>query len=281
MKSKKKERVRIMEQKIIFREMLSEIKSLADTKGNLLTVQEINDFFSNAHLGQEQLEMVYEYLKSQRITVVGYEKRNEQASALFEETKDEPEEDQEADSQETVGVDRWEGMQFYLDELEQIKKIEPGEELALFRKAAEGDCGARKQLTELYLPMVCELAGDYEGDELLVEDLIQEGNMGLLLTLERLETADSLAAFQAQLLNGVNQYMQEVLKEQKDIREMGRGIAKRVDHLSQAIHNLEEELEHRVSVEELSAYLEMPAEEIRDILKMAGDELKVDGYENQ
>ena len=105
--------------------------------------------------------------------------------------------------------------------------------------------------------------------------------MGLLLTLERLETADSLAAFQAQLLNGVNQYMQEVLKEQKDIREMGRGIAKRVDHLSQAIHNLEEELEHRVSVEELSAYLEMPAEEIRDILKMAGDELKVDGYENQ
>ena len=276
MKSKKKERVRIMEQKIIFREMLSEIKALADTKGNQLTVQEINDFFANAHLGQEQLEMVYEYLKSQRINVIGYEKRNEQASALFEETKDEPEE-----GQETVGVDRWEGMQFYLDELERIKKIEPREEFTLFRKAAEGDCGARKQLTELYLPMVCELAGDYEGDELLVEHLIQEGNMGLLLTLERLETADSLAAFQAQLLNGVNQYMQEVLKEQKDIREMGRGIAKRVDHLSQAIHNLEEELEHRVSVEELSAYLEMPAEEIRDILKMAGDELKVDGYENQ
>ena len=55
MKSKKKERVRIMEQKIIFREMLSEIKALADTKGNQLTVQEINDFFANAHLGQEQL----------------------------------------------------------------------------------------------------------------------------------------------------------------------------------------------------------------------------------
>ena len=270
-----------MEQKIIFREMLSEIKALADTKENRLTVQEINDFFVNAHLEQEQLELVYEYLKSQKITVIGYEKRNEQASALFEETEDEAGEGQEAENQETEGVDRWEGMQYYLDELEQIKKIEPREELSLFRKAAEGDCSARKQLAELYLPMVCELAGDYEGDELLVEDLIQEGNMGLLLTLERLETADSLAAFQVQLLNGVNQYMQEALKEQKNVREMGRGIAKRVDHLSQAIHNLEEELEHRVSVEELSAYLEMPAEEIRDILKMAGDELKVDGYENQ
>ena len=39
-------------------------------------------------------------------------------------------------------------------------------------------------------------------------------------------------------------------------------------------------IQSRVSVEELSAYLEMPAEEIRDILKMAGDELKVEGYEN-
>lgn len=104
--------------------------------------------------------------------------------------------------------------------------------------------------------------------------------MGLLMTLEKLEAADSLAAFRAQLMNGVNRYLQEVLERQRHILEMGKGIENRVNHLSQAIHSLEEELEHRVSVEELSAYLEMPAEEIRDILKMAGDELKVEGYEN-
>ena len=41
--------------------------------------------------------------------------------------------------------------------------------------------------------------------------------------------------------------------------------------------NLERDLEHRVSVSELSAYLEMPMEEIRDILRMAGDEIKIRG----
>ena len=40
--------------------------------------------------------------------------------------------------------------------------------------------------------------------------------------------------------------------------------------------NLEEDLEHKVSVDELSAYLEMPEEEIKDILRMAGEEIKVD-----
>ena len=38
-----------MTEKIIFREMLSEIKELADKKGNGLTVEEMNEFFSNAH----------------------------------------------------------------------------------------------------------------------------------------------------------------------------------------------------------------------------------------
>jgi DNA-directed RNA polymerase specialized sigma subunit len=43
------------------------------------------------------------------------------------------------------------------------------------------------------------------------------------------------------------------------------------------VNNLEEDLGHKVSAEELSAYLEMPMEEIRDILRMSGDQIDVDG----
>ena len=51
-----------MEQKIIFREMLSEVKALADAHGNVLTTPEIDEFFANTHLTREQMELVYEYL---------------------------------------------------------------------------------------------------------------------------------------------------------------------------------------------------------------------------
>ena len=44
--------------------------------------------------------------------------------------------------------------------------------------------------------------------------------------------------------------------------------------MNEAILNLQEDLGHKVSMEELSAYLEIPLQEIRDILRMAGDEMK-------
>ena len=75
-----------------------------------------------------------------------------------------------------------------------------------------------------------------------MEDLIQEGNIGLMMAVEKMENADSLAAFQAQLMNQVNQSMQDVLKEQKDIRDMGKGIAQRVNHLNEAIHQVIERI---------------------------------------
>lgn len=64
-----------MEQKIIFREMLSEIKELADAKGGRLTVDQIDDFFASAQLAGEQMEMIYEYLESQKIQVEGWKQR--------------------------------------------------------------------------------------------------------------------------------------------------------------------------------------------------------------
>ena len=62
-----------MQERYIFREMLSEIKELADQKGNVLTLDEVKDFFKNAHLTDEQLNMVCVYLIGEKIRVEGYE----------------------------------------------------------------------------------------------------------------------------------------------------------------------------------------------------------------
>lgn len=255
-----------MEQKIIFRERLTELKELADSKENILTKAEIQEFFRETPLEDSHFELIYEYLKGQRIQIADTE-----------------EEAEEARETENPG-----SLSFYLSDLENVSgrvfqamqdgkpALPPEEELALFARLAAGDEEAKERLIELYLPVVCGIAEDYKGSELPVEDLIQEGNIGLLTALDSFEKMDSLAAYQACLLNGINRTMEDAIRAGKDYHEMGEQIAERANHLNEAVKNLEEDLGHKVSVEELSAYLEMPAEEIRDILRMAGDEIDID-----
>ena len=250
-----------MQEKIIFREMLSEIKALADRKGNVLSVEEINDFFSNARLSEEQLTMIYEYLIGQKIKVVGYRPKN-------------PRPEQEEQEPRMLTEDAC--MELYLDELQDILPVSEEEEEKLFLMAAAGDGGAKSRLVELYLKMVCELARTYRYSDLPQSDLIQEGNVALLLALDQMEIMDDLQGYREQLYRAVTSGMEEALTSQRDLKEMDEKLAKRVNHLGEAVRNLERDLEHKVSVEELSAYLEMPVEEIRDILRMAGDEIEID-----
>ena len=62
-----------MQSKIVFREMLSELKALADVQGNYLTKEDIKKFFPGDALNEEQFGLVCEYLVSQKIKVDGYE----------------------------------------------------------------------------------------------------------------------------------------------------------------------------------------------------------------
>ena len=70
--------------------------------------------------------------------------------------------------------------------------------------------------------------------------------------------------------------MEQMIDSSRKTKKMDEGIVSRVSHLDEAIRNLERDLEHKVSAEELSAYLEMPLEEIKDVLRMAGDQIELE-----
>ena len=61
------------------------------------------------------------------------------------------------------------------------------------------------------------------------------------------------------------------LEEQQTERQAGDLLAERLNHLSDGIKKLSDELERKVSLEELSVFMDMPVEEIEDLLKLAGE----------
>lgn len=258
-----------MQEKIIFREMLSELKAYADTKNNVLSKEEIKEFFKNAHLTDEQYEFIYEYLGSQKIEVEGYQKAVTTA-------EDAPDKDlEEASRQDSREEDIF--LEMYLEDLaaSEIPELSEEEELALFHQAAHGDAMAKSRLIEQNLKRVYDLVMAYNNTQLPKSDLIQEGNVGLILVMDALKQLQTLSDYQEFMNKEILQVLDDAEQEQKDFKHDDQQIVEQVNYLNEAIKNLEEDLDRKVSLEELSAYMEMPAEEIEAILKMAGDEIEL------
>ena len=74
-----------MKEKFIFREMLKEIREIADQKGNVLTEEEVRSFFEDACPQEEQMKLIFDYLTGQNIRILGYEEKETEDPAQQEE----------------------------------------------------------------------------------------------------------------------------------------------------------------------------------------------------
>lgn len=135
-----------MENKIIFREMLTEIKKAADEAGNRISHEKIKELLSGIPLEEEHFQMIYDYLAQQNIRVV--------------ESEEEAEELPDEDGRKSLAI--------YLEELEALGAESFEDEHELIERAIAGDVSAKNRLIEGYLPLICEMASEYEGNELPV-----------------------------------------------------------------------------------------------------------------
>ena len=150
--------------------------------------------------------------------------------------------------------------------IEQVKDIN--------RRMSIGEAKARrakKEMVEANLRLVISIAKKYTNRGLQFLDLIQEGNIGLMLALETLGLREEGVSALDYLKEEIEKAVSEALEDQQTEKSAGELIADRLNELSDGIKELSGELERQVSVEELSAFMDMPVEEIEDLLKLAGE----------
>jgi RNA polymerase primary sigma factor len=90
----------------------------------------------------------------------------------------------------TIGRDKKTGpntLDIYLREINRIPLLSGAEEESLARRAIRGDQLARDKLIQANLRFVVKVAKEYHTHSLPLEDLISEGNIGLMKTIEHFD----------------------------------------------------------------------------------------------
>ena len=97
--------------------------------------------------------------------------------------------------------------QMYLDDLKQIEEMSEDEMQTAYEKLLAGDASVIGQICESWLGSIAQMAIPYAEQGANLEDVIQEGNMGLLLKLSELAGAGEVPAMDAVLEGAVSAAM--------------------------------------------------------------------------
>ncbi|QHQ60262.1 hypothetical protein Ana3638_05270 [Anaerocolumna sedimenticola] len=285
--------VRKMESKDKFQEMLSDILEVARVQGNQLSMNEIKSLFGDMNLNEAQYEHIFAYLAANHISIKGYvATESEYSKALQKENKQaensdfEPESSQnEDDNKITEKPKNQEShtlkedsayLKMYLEDLKAIKDITPEEENDLMEKILNGESFAKSRYIEGNLHYVVEIAQEYKNQGLSMEDLIQEGNMGLISSLESVSAISEVKQGKEIVTEYIKRFMEAAIEEQKESSSFEDNIVKKINYIRDAANELAEDLCREANLHELAAYIKMPEEEIADILNIAVESIKLD-----
>lgn len=79
----------------------------------------------------------------------------------------------------------------------------------------------------------------------------------------------------------IRKTIRAAMDEQSGETRVGEEVTGKLNKLADSITELTEDLGREVSPEELSVFLDMPLDEIEDLLRIAGDTIEVDRQEQK
>ena len=146
------------ENMVKFMEKLKELIPYAKRKKGVLEVQEINDFFGDIPLTEDQTEKIYDYLEENNIDVLRITEDDDDLPEPDDDMLLEDEEDLEKiDLSIPEGVSIEDPVRMYLKEIGKVPLLSADEEIELAKRMEEGDQEAKKRLAEANLRLVVSI----------------------------------------------------------------------------------------------------------------------------
>lgn len=259
-----------------FMETLHLVQEIAKTTAEPMDRETALSYFKDMELSAEQQEMVYQFLLLPEEEADSNEETDETENTVASDSGD-ADGTGNAVGQNEENQDSTPHFQMYLNEIDTITQLVDSEEEALYRRLLSGDVSVVEDISHQWLKRVVAIAEEYKGRGVLLDDLVQEGNIGLLLGLNVLaqgkekagEGKAVTAADVPELLRGaVRESMEQYLNEESGEDQQNETILGKVALVHQAQDYLAKEKGEKPSLRELSEYTKIPVEEINDIMSL-------------
>ncbi len=248
--------------------------------GEKISQESLQEAAQKAHLSEEQLDVLFDWCSEHDIFLSDedddlYEKeieeeREEELSGEDEEYSEEQEEDiPEAYVQNERRVPTGDSVRLYLQEIGTIPLLSAEEEKEIAKQCLEGDQEARMKLISSNLRLVVSIAKNYVKRGLSIQDLIQEGNMGLMRAVDKFDYRKGFR-FSTYATWWIRQSMIRAIADQsRDIRlpvPMGEQSMKVRRTEKQLVQELGRDPTYREIAEKMEG---MTPERVEEILKIA------------
>ena len=176
-------------------------------------------------------------------------------------------------STEGIAID--DPVKIYLKEIGRVPLLSPDEETELAKRMAEGDSYAKKRLSEANLRLVVSIAKKYVGRGMQFLDLIQEGNLGLLKAVEKFDYTKGFK-FSTYATWWIRQAITRAIADQARTIRIPVHMVETITKVKKVSSQLLHETGHDPSAEEIAEKLEMPAERVREIMRIAQDPVSLE-----
>ena len=243
-----------------FQEKLKELIPYAKRKKGVLEFQEINDFFGDIQLNEEQIEKIYEYLEENNIDVLRITSDDDDDLPDDDLLLEEDEDLEKIDLSIPEGVSIEDPVRMYLKEIGKVPLLSADEEIELAKRMEEGDEEAKKRLAEANLRLVVSIAKRYVGRGMLFLDLIQEGNLGLIKAVEKFDYRKGYK-FSTYATWWIRQAITRAIADQARTIRIPVHMVETINKLVRVSRQLLQELGREPSPEEIAEEMNIPVEQ--------------------
>ncbi|MGG4398483.1 RNA polymerase sigma factor RpoD [Paenibacillus thiaminolyticus] len=166
-------------------------------------------------------------------------------------------------------------VRMYLKEIGRVPLLSAEEEIELAKRVDQGDAEAKQRLAEANLRLVVSIARRYIGRGMMLLDLIQEGNMGLMRAVDKFDYTKGYK-FSTYATWWIRQAITRSIADQARTIRVPVHMVETINKLNRISKELLQELGREPTPEEIAVKMEITPEKVREIMKIGQEPVSIE-----